>query len=223
MNHSCPVCAIGFLAQQEETISIDYNNKKLPVRRLTDLCSSCGTSMVSPVQLRLNSRAIQRAKNVVDGLLVGSEIRTFRLKYRLEQSEAARLFGGGPTAFAKYEVDEIAHNLSMDRLLRLCMDQPSLIISLATKYGIELRRETLTEILGSTIKLAEEITERVKAIMRHRSEGAQSPSTAKILRVSLNSDLGLSRAGCNATASVSTKTEISTGSDSDFSANKLAA
>ncbi|QJC54805.1 Antitoxin MqsA [Polaromonas vacuolata] len=37
----------------------------------------------------------------------------------MTQGQAARLFGGGPVAFTKYENDDVAQAESMDNLLRL--------------------------------------------------------------------------------------------------------
>jgi transcriptional regulator with XRE-family HTH domain len=42
-----------------------------------------------------------------------------REKYQLTQAQAAKLFGGGPVAFSKYENDNVAHSEAMGNLLRL--------------------------------------------------------------------------------------------------------
>ncbi|MGH8759320.1 MAG: type II TA system antitoxin MqsA family protein [Burkholderiales bacterium] len=55
----------------------------------------------------------------MDGLLTGAEITVLRQQYQLTQSQAARLFGGGPVAFSKYENDDVAQSEFMDNLLRL--------------------------------------------------------------------------------------------------------
>ena len=63
----------------------------------------------------------------VDGLLTGSEVRTIRKNLQLSQAEAARLFGGGPVAFSKYESDDIAQSEAMDKLLRVASNVPATI------------------------------------------------------------------------------------------------
>ena len=63
-------------------------------------------------------RVAARTKEV-DGLLRADEIANLREAYGITQSQAARLFGGGPVAFSKYENNDVAQSESMDILLRL--------------------------------------------------------------------------------------------------------
>lgn len=42
----------------------------------------------------------------------------------INKSEAARIFGGGPVAFSKYEADDLAQSGVMDRFLRLAAAVP---------------------------------------------------------------------------------------------------
>jgi len=51
--------------------------------------------------------------------MTGAEIRAVREKYGITQDQAARLFGGGPKAFSKYESDDVAHSEVMNNMLRL--------------------------------------------------------------------------------------------------------
>ena len=63
--------------------------------------------------------SITSAKKQYDELLSGHEIRKIREDLGIDQSEAYRLFGGGPTAFSKYENNDVIQSESMDTLLRL--------------------------------------------------------------------------------------------------------
>jgi transcriptional regulator with XRE-family HTH domain len=53
-------------------------------------------------------------------------IRAIREVCGLSQREAARVFGGGPKAFEKYESGEVATSSSMTRLLLLAARRPDL-------------------------------------------------------------------------------------------------
>jgi putative zinc finger/helix-turn-helix YgiT family protein len=53
-------------------------------------------------------------------------IKAIREACGLSQQEAARVFGGGPKAFEKYEAGEVAPSSSMTRLLLLAARRPSL-------------------------------------------------------------------------------------------------
>ena len=61
----------------------------------------------------------------VDGLLTGSQVRSIRKSLGLNQAEAARVFGGGPVAFSKYENDDVTQSEAMDKLLRLASRLPA--------------------------------------------------------------------------------------------------
>jgi HTH-type transcriptional regulator/antitoxin MqsA len=74
-------------------------------------------------------------------LLTGAEILALRKRYGLTQPQAARLFGGGPVAFSKYENDDVAHSEAMDKLLRLVLRSETAFWELVDQEGMtaELR------------------------------------------------------------------------------------
>ncbi|WP_286790788.1 MULTISPECIES: type II TA system antitoxin MqsA family protein [unclassified Pseudomonas] len=98
-----------------------------------------GECYAGSLQLRDNKRALMAFKKQIDGLLSGSEIRALRENLRITQSEAARIFGGGPVAFAKYEADDVAQSESMDKLLRLALEVPDARRWLSEQAGLPLR------------------------------------------------------------------------------------
>lgn len=146
MNSPCPVCGLGHIKSETGLKEFEYRGATLTGSHTDEFCDACGTLLQSPETVRENVRSIQRAKNVHDSLLVGEDIRKFRDSFELTQRLAADLFGGGPTAFAKYECDEISHNVAMDRLLRLCMENPGNIAMLSAITGIDLPNTTVRRI-----------------------------------------------------------------------------
>ena len=72
----------------------------------------------------------------VDGLLTGTEICALRDKYKLTQGQAAKLFGGGPVAFSKYENDDVSQSESMDTLLRLVRRSEAAFWELVDERGM---------------------------------------------------------------------------------------
>jgi len=75
-------------------------------------------------RLRTNKRAMIKFKKTVDGLLTGEQVRAVREKLKLSQSDAAKVFGGGPVAFSKYESDDVAQSEATDKMLRLASERP---------------------------------------------------------------------------------------------------
>ena len=146
MSTSCPVCGQGQAVRESWTKEFEHNGATLEAEHTEAYCDSCGTLLQTPQIIRTNVRNKQRSKNAHDGLLLGEEILAFRVTYGLTQKQAAEIFGGGPTAFAKYEADEIAHNVSMDRLLRLCLAEPHNILLVAEQALIALTSDTVDKI-----------------------------------------------------------------------------
>lgn len=75
-------------------------------------------------------------------------IRAIREACHLSQQEAARVFGGGPKAFEKYESGEIAPSSSMTRLLLLAAKRPELFqkgtgVPIVSEADAYLIRETV--------------------------------------------------------------------------------
>jgi HTH-type transcriptional regulator/antitoxin MqsA len=75
-------------------------------------------------------------------------IRAIREACGLSQQDAARVFGGGPKAFEKYESGEVSPSLSMIRLLLLAARRPDLFkkgtgLPVISEADVQLIRETV--------------------------------------------------------------------------------
>lgn len=115
----CPLCGEGHVTPRTEETATEYRGQKGTVVLHFAECDVCGSEVTGDADGRANKRAVLRFRKQVDGLLTGEEIRSIRDKYGLTQATAAKLFGGGPVAFSKYENDDVSHSESMDALLRL--------------------------------------------------------------------------------------------------------
>lgn len=115
----CSLCGEGHMTPRTEDTVTEYRGQQGTVTLQYAECDVCGSEVVGDAEGRANKRAVLHFRKTVDGLLTGEEIRAIREKYQLTQAQAARLFGGGPVAFSKYENDDVAHSEAMDNLLRL--------------------------------------------------------------------------------------------------------
>jgi HTH-type transcriptional regulator/antitoxin MqsA len=75
-------------------------------------------------------------------------IRAIREVCKLSQQDAARVFGGGPKAFEKYESGEVTPSSAMTRLLLLAAKRPDLFqkgagMPMMSGADVELIRETV--------------------------------------------------------------------------------
>ena len=115
----CPICGEGHVTAQVQEIESDYKGHKAMLPLHYRLCNVCTSDFAGAPESKLNRRVLMAFRKRIDGLLTGDEITALRKQYKLTQGQAARLFGGGPVAFSKYENDDVVQSESMDNLLRL--------------------------------------------------------------------------------------------------------
>jgi HTH-type transcriptional regulator/antitoxin MqsA len=137
----CPICGEGHVTDRVDQVEAEYNGHKGNVPLHYQLCDACMSDSAGAVQMRANKRGMVAFRKQVDRLLSGAEILALRKRYGLNQQQAARLFGGGPVAFSKYENDDVAHSEAMDKLLRLVLRSESVFCELVEQEGMtaELR------------------------------------------------------------------------------------
>lgn len=125
----CPKCESTTLEIVEYSDVVDFRGMELDVENLLcTRCIACRNIFLTPEQLKKNAE-VTRAQYAIerdhirerDGLLSSGQIEQIRKSLNLSQREAAKLFGGGPNAFNKYESGEVLQSVSMDKLLRLSM------------------------------------------------------------------------------------------------------
>ncbi|MEZ5643822.1 MAG: type II toxin-antitoxin system MqsA family antitoxin [Burkholderiaceae bacterium] len=137
----CPICGAGHVTDHVEQVEAEYKGHKGQVASYYQLCDACGSDFAGAAEMRANKRAVMAFRKQVDGLLSGAEIAALRERYKINQKQAARLFGGGPVAFSKYENDDVAHSEAMDKLLRLVLRSEDAFWALVDQEGMtaELR------------------------------------------------------------------------------------
>ena len=131
----CPICEEGNLEAKIGTNEVEYkgHTKTLPMH--FSECECCRSEQASPAELRTNKRLMTEFKKQVDGLLTGTELKEIRLALGLTQADAAKIFGGGPVAFSKYEADDVAQSEAMDKLLRVAQAVPEAYAHLTHNSG----------------------------------------------------------------------------------------
>ena len=133
----CPICGEGKLAPALHKNVVKYNGSTAELDLHLSVCDSCGSEQSSAVQLRNNRRTMIAFQKEVDGFLTGTEVRAIRESLNLNQTAAAKVFGGGPVAFSKYENDDVTQSEAMDKLLRLAAELPAAFELLARRAGIQ--------------------------------------------------------------------------------------
>ena len=115
----CPLCGEGHVSTSSEMVESEYKGHKAMRALVFKQCDTCGSDFAGAAESKVNRRSLLAWRKQIDGLLTGEEITALRKQYKLTQEQAARLFGGGPVAFSKYENDDVSQSEAMDTLLRL--------------------------------------------------------------------------------------------------------
>jgi len=132
----CQICGEGYLEPCIGKNRVEYEGVAKELDLHYSICSACGSEQGDSTQMRENKRAMTRFKKEVDGLLTGSQVRKARESLRISQTEATRIFGGGPVAFSKYEADDITQSEGMDKLLRVALAVPDAFAYLKSMAGL---------------------------------------------------------------------------------------
>jgi HTH-type transcriptional regulator/antitoxin MqsA len=142
----CLACGEGTLQPRTEYNPVEVCGQTMRLPLQYSVCDHCGAELTNTAQSQANKRARVVAEKQTQGLLEGGRIRAFRKQCKLNQQEAAQIFGGGNVEFSRYENDDIVQSQAMDSLLRLCMAQPHNLITLATMRQVPLQNTTLQDI-----------------------------------------------------------------------------
>jgi len=135
-NNICPICNEGHLQACIVKNQVEYKGQTTELDMQYSVCDACCSEQANEVQMRANKRAMMAFRKQTDGLLTGAEVRVLRQRLSISQVEAAKVFGGGPVAFSKYESDDVAQSEAMDKLLRLASEVPEAYIHLISVAGI---------------------------------------------------------------------------------------
>ncbi|MCY0852602.1 type II toxin-antitoxin system MqsA family antitoxin [Cupriavidus sp. D39] len=127
----CDVCGEGHVASIHGHNEIEHKGGMYQVPFVMSRCDECGSDYASAADMRQNKRAVVELRKGLDGLLTGHEIFAIRSAAGLTQGQAAKLFGGGPVAFSKYESGDVTQSLAMDKLIRVAAQVPSAMAWLA--------------------------------------------------------------------------------------------
>ena len=151
----CPICGEGHVTAQVQKIESDYKGHKVMLPLHYRLCNVCTSDFAGAPESKLNRRVLMAFRKRIDGLLTGAEITALRKQYKLTQGQAARLFGGGPVAFSKYENDDVAQSESMDNLLRLVRRSAEAFWQLVQEKGVaaEFIRQTLMVTMSRGVQI----------------------------------------------------------------------
>ncbi len=172
----CPLCGEGHVSSSSEMVESEYKGRKAMRALVFKQCDACGSDFAGAAESKLNRRSLMAWRKQIDGLLTSEEITALREQYKLTQEQAARLFGGGPVAFSKYENDDVAQSEPMDTLLRLVRRSQDSFWALVDEKGMR------AEFMQTKTTVTVETANNVFTLVRSSTEAASSAYNPRAFR-----------------------------------------
>ena len=125
----CVSCGAAELVHETRDLAFVYKGETTTVPAVTgDFCPACGEAVLDREQGDRYASLIGRFQRQVNATLVDPDyIVRVRRKLKLDQRQAAEIFGGGVNAFSRYETGKTKPPLALVKLLRVLDRHPELL------------------------------------------------------------------------------------------------
>ncbi len=125
----CPACGAAKLVRYTRDLPYTYKGVSTTLEGVTgDFCPACDEVVLDADEsTRTSEMMVQFNKEVNAAYVDPAYITQVRKKLRLDQREAAEIFGGGVNAFSRYENGKTKPPLSLVKLLKVLDRHPDLL------------------------------------------------------------------------------------------------
>ena len=125
----CPVCGVAELVRDTRDMPYTYKGESTVIPALTgDYCPACAEVVLEMEEAERFGQQIREFNKQVNAAIVDPQfIAGVRKKLKLDQREAAELFGGGVNAFSRYENGKTKPSLALVKLLKVLDQHPDLL------------------------------------------------------------------------------------------------
>lgn len=125
----CPVCGAAELMHDTRDIKYTYKGETTVIPAVTgDFCPACAESILDATESERVMKEMRDFAKQVNAAIVDPEfIARVRKKLKLDQREAAEIFGGGVNAFSRYENGKTKPPLALVKLLKVLDRHPNLL------------------------------------------------------------------------------------------------
>jgi len=125
----CVACGKAKMVHDTRDVPYTYKGQTTIIPGVTgEFCSACDESLHNAEESeRLNAAMLEFNKEVNGASVDPAFITKTRKKLKLDQQEAAEIFGGGVNAFSRYENGKTKPPLALVQLLKILDKHPDLI------------------------------------------------------------------------------------------------
>lgn len=125
----CPNCGAAKLVHDTRDMAYTYKGEETTISAVTGgYCPACGEAVLDAEEsVRTSALMLEFNKQVNAAIVDPAFIVGVRKKLRLDQREAAEIFGGGVNAFSRYENGKTKPPLALVKLLKVLDRHPDLL------------------------------------------------------------------------------------------------
>ncbi len=125
----CPVCGAAELIHDTRDLPYTYKGETTLIQAVTgDFCPACAESILDAGASDRVMKEMRDFSKQVNAAIVDPQFITdVRKKLKLDQREAAELFGGGVNAFSRYENGKTKPPLALVKLFKVLDRHPDLL------------------------------------------------------------------------------------------------
>mgnify|MGYP001352889427 FL=1 len=126
---NCPVCGAAELVHDTRDLPYTYKGETTLIPAVTgDFCPACAESILDAAESDRVMKEMREFSKQVNAAIVDPQfIASVRKKLKLDQREAAEIFGGGANAFSRYENGKTKPPLALVKLLKVLDRHPDLL------------------------------------------------------------------------------------------------
>lgn len=135
----CVSCGKAKMVRDTRDIQYTYKGRTTTITNVSgEYCTACDESLHNEHESAyLNAEMLAFTKEVNGATVDPAFIGNTRKKLKLDQREAAEIFGGGANAFSRYENGKTKPPLSLVQLFKLLDKHPELINELKKNTKVE--------------------------------------------------------------------------------------
>jgi HTH-type transcriptional regulator/antitoxin MqsA len=130
----CPACGAAELIYDIRDLPYAYKGETTLIPAVAgDYCPACNEAVLDAAESARTSAAMLEFNKQVNAAIVDPQfIANVRKKLRIDQREAAEIFGGGVNAFSRYENGKTRPPLALVKLLKVLDRHPDLLDEVRT-------------------------------------------------------------------------------------------
>ena len=125
----CPSCGAAKLVHDTRDLPYIYKGESTTIPAVAgDYCPACAEAVLDALESARTGAVMLEFNKQVNASIVDPQfIASVRKKLRIDQREAAEIFGGGVNAFSRYENGKTKPPLALVKLLKVLDRHPDLL------------------------------------------------------------------------------------------------